>query len=200
MNAALINLAKYTRYSPLSRQKMGKVKVEEKFLPKEDIYTTAPFWPPVLAGDKVIVSKSPARKEEKNLVAFSAPSGKICWSRSLTGSPLRLVLGPEKDKLYTTYSQNRLGGLQCLSVEDGSVLWNQATGVGMSAGIASRDVVLVRNDDDICCVEAATGKVQWTYHSSTGPQGSYYGPGATAVKDNLAIVGTMDGQVFALKW
>ena len=179
---------------------MGKVKVEEKFLPKEDIYTTAPFWPPVLAGDKVIVSKSPARKEEKNLVAFSAPSGKICWSRSLTGSPLRLVLGPEKDKLYTTYSQNRLGGLQCLSVEDGSVLWNQATGVGMSAGIASRDVVLVRNDDDICCVEAATGKVQWTYHSSTGPQGSYYGPGATAVKDNLAIVGTMDGQVFALKW
>jgi outer membrane protein assembly factor BamB len=167
---------------------------------KEDMYTTAPYWPPVLDGDKVIVGKSPAGKEEKNLVAFHASSGKILWSRPLAGWPLRFLLDPERGKFYTTYTQNRIRGLQCLSVEDGSLLWSKATGVGMNAGCATRDMVLMRDEDKLCCVEAGTGEVQWIYHTSTSSQGSLYGAGATAVKDNMAIVGTMDGQVFALKW
>lgn len=166
----------------------------------DDIYITAPYWPPVIAGDKVIVSKRPAKKEEKNLIAFIASNGNVNWSRQLAVWPVYLVASPEKDKLYTSFTQNGKMGLQCLSVEDGSSLWNQVTGVGMNAGIVSRNVVIVRDDDDICCVEAATGKVQWTYKPSIGPQGWLHGPLALAVKDNLAIVGTLEGQVIALKW
>lgn len=167
---------------------------------KEDNYTTAPFWTPVLAGDKVIAGKSPARKKEKNLVAFEASSGKILWSSPLTGWPLRFVADPGKGKFYTTYTQNRSRGVQCLSVEDGSSLWNNATGVGLNAGCLAGDTVLIRNEDSLCCVEAGTGEVRWTYRTSTSSQGSLYGVSATAVKDNQAIVGTMDGRVIALKW
>ena len=112
---------------------------------------------------------------------------------------MRQTVSPEKDKLYTLFTQKGRG-LQCLSMRDGSPLWTQATGVGMSAGIATGDAVLLRDNDNICCVDAATGTVQWTYRTNTGPQGSYYGPDAFAVRDRLAVVGTMDGQVIALEW
>lgn len=166
----------------------------------EDSYTTAPFWPPVIAGDKVIVSKIPARKEEMNLVAFSAATGKVLWSKQLSAGTFRLAVNPGKDRLYTPFSQNRRGGMQCLSVENGSLLWNETAGVVMNAGCVTEHEILARNGDSICCIDAATGEVKWTYRTSTGPQGSYYGPGAMAVRDNLVIVGTMDGHVLALKW
>lgn len=166
----------------------------------EDNYTTAPFWPPVIARGKVLVSKIPAQKDEKNLIAFDTSNGKVVWSLRSTGSPYRPVVNPKKDVLYTTSAQNGRRGLQCLSPEDGSPLSFLETGVGMSAGIASGNTLIIRDDDKVCCVEASSGKVQWTYKASTGPQGSYYGPGAFAVRDNLAIVGTMDGRVIALMW
>ncbi|MFC1529047.1 PQQ-binding-like beta-propeller repeat protein, partial [Candidatus Latescibacterota bacterium] len=178
----------------------GKEVWKNQWSSMEDKYITAPFWPPVIAGDKVIVGKNLVQKEDKNLVAFTASTGKISWSSHVTAGTMRLVLNPEKDKLYTYYNQNRQRGLQCFSAKDGSVLWNQATGVVMNAGSTSRGMVLVRDAYNICCVDAITGKVQWTYHTSTGPQGSYYGPGASAVKENQVIVGTMDGHVIALKW
>jgi outer membrane protein assembly factor BamB len=161
-----------------------------------DDYTTAPFWPPVIANNKVIISKLPAGKDERNLIAFDTSTGKVSWSRQLSGAPFRLTAGAVGDNLYTPGP----GGLQCISAKDGSALWNQSTGVGMFAGIVSGDALLIRDDDEICCADEATGKVRWIYHTSTGPQGSYYGPGAFAAKDNQVIVGTMDGNVIALKW
>ena len=178
----------------------GKEVWSNRWSSLEDKYTTAPFWPPVIAGNKVIVCKSPAGKEEKNLVAFSAATGSVIWSRRLNAGRLRLVLSPDKDKLYASYSSNRISGLQCLSVEDGSTVWSQAAGVGMNAGIATQDEVLFRDAYSVCCVDALTGNVKWIYHASTGPQGSLYGPGAMAVRDNRVIVGTMDGNVFVLRW
>ncbi|MDP2984380.1 MAG: PQQ-binding-like beta-propeller repeat protein [Candidatus Latescibacter sp.] len=166
----------------------------------EDNYTTAPFWPPVIARGKVLVSKIPAQKDEKNLIAFNASNGKVVWSLRSTGSPYRQAVNPKKDVFYTTSAQNGRRGLQCLSPEDGSPLSFLETGVGMSAGIASGNTLIIRDDDKVCCVEASSGKVQWTYRASTGPQGSYYGPGAFAVRDNLVIAGTMDGRVIALQW
>lgn len=70
----------------------------------------------------------------------------------------------------------------------------------MHGGVVSGDAVFARDEDDICCADAASGAVRWTYRTSTGPQGSYYGPNAFAVKDNQAIVGTMDGLVMVLSW
>ncbi len=166
----------------------------------EDNYTTAPFWPPVIAGDKVIVRKFPANQEEMNLVALSASTGKPIWSHHNASGPLRMVVCPDTDRFYMSYSENRRRGLQCLSANDGKLLWSSLTGVGMSNGIASRDAVLTRDNYNICRVDAGTGNVQWTYKTSTGPQGSYYGSGATAVKDNMAVAGTMDGWVIALTW
>ena len=166
-----------------------------------DGYPSAPYWPPALVGDKVIVSKRPARKEEKSLIAFRAASGKIIWSRQAPGFPSRLAVSPEQDRLYAFGSQEGRPGLQCLSVEDGAVLWRQVNGVGMYAAVAGRDEVVVRDAaNSLCCVEADTGAVKWLYRVSLGPQGSLYGASSLAVKDNLAVVGTMDGQVLALKW
>jgi len=166
----------------------------------DDNYTTAPFWPPVVAGDRVIICKSPADKEEKNLVAFAAADGKVVWSRRLAAGRLRLALGPDATRLYASYREGRRGGLQCLAVKDGASLWSRATGVGMNAGIATPGVVIARDDDDVCCVNAETGDILWTYRASTGPQGSLYGPGAMAVKGDRVVVGTMGGKVMALSF
>jgi outer membrane protein assembly factor BamB len=159
-------------------------------------YLAAPFWPPVLAGDTVIVSKRTAAPGEKNLLALSASTGETVWSGEAAGAALRLALSPDGEKLYAPGRS----GLQRLAVKDGSLLWIAATEVKMSAGIATGDVVLVRDDHDLSCVAAATGKVLWAYRTSTGPQGTYYGPGAFAVRDRRVIVGTMDGRVIALDW
>ncbi|MCE5248624.1 PQQ-binding-like beta-propeller repeat protein [bacterium] len=166
----------------------------------EDNYTTAPFWPPVIAGDKVIVSKIPAGKEELNLVAFSAADGKRVWSRQLSAGTYRLALNPEKTRLFTPFSQNDRRGVQCLSVEDGSLMWDQPDGLFMNAACATGKELLVRDGGSICGIVASTGQVKWTYRTTIGPQGSYYGPGAMAVSDTMVIVGTMDGYVLALKW
>ncbi|MBN1291547.1 MAG: PQQ-binding-like beta-propeller repeat protein [Candidatus Latescibacteria bacterium] len=166
----------------------------------EDSYTTAPYWPPVIAGNKVIISKNPAGKEEKNLAAFSASNGKVIWSCQFPAGRYRLALNPDKNKLYASYFRNRQSGVQCLTVSDGSVLWSEATGVSMTAGIVNKTIALARDGYSMCCVDADTGEIYWTYRTNTGPQGSLYGPGAFAVKDNTAVVGTMDGQVIALKW
>ncbi len=52
------------------------------------------------------------------------------------------------------------------------------------------------NSDDTCgigCADGGTGNVFWTCRACTGPQGTYYGPGAFAVQGNRAVVGTVDG-------
>ncbi|MDD8014052.1 MAG: PQQ-binding-like beta-propeller repeat protein [Acidobacteriota bacterium] len=165
----------------------------------EDLYTTAPFWPPAAAGELVIISKIPAAAEENNLLALSASDGRVAWSRRVSGVPLRAVAIPEENLLFTLLT-GKSRGLQCLSLRDGSLLWSRESGVGMNAGIASGGAVLLRDDDDLCCVDAATGAVRWTYRTSTGPQGTYYGPGAFAARDRLVVVGTMDGMVTALEW
>jgi outer membrane protein assembly factor BamB len=167
---------------------------------QEDPYTTAPFWPPALEGGTVIVGKSPAGKEKKNIIAFEASSGKTIWSRSFEGGLPRFLMDKGKGRFYAPYSDGRLGGIQCLSITDGSVLWSKATGVSMYNGCFAGSTVLVRDGYDIGCVEPVTGKLLWTYRTSLGPQGSLFGTGATATRENMAIVGTMDGQVLALKW
>ena len=178
----------------------GKEIWKNQWSSMEDKYTTAPFWPPVVAGDRVIACKNPAVNEEKNLVAFSVSDGKILWSREVSAGTMRSVLSPQKDRLYTSYRENRRRGLQCFSVSDGSTIWKQATSVSLNAGFVARGMVLQRDAYNLCCVDGVTGEVLWTYHTSPGPQGSYYGPGATAVRDNIAVAGTMGGHVFALSW
>ncbi|MDY7009416.1 MAG: PQQ-binding-like beta-propeller repeat protein [Planctomycetota bacterium] len=90
--------------------------------------------------------------------------------------------------------------MQCFSVEDGSASWKRP-GVGMAAAIPSGNDLLVRDGNrSLYCLDAATGNVKWTYLTSVGPQGSLYGASAMTVKGNLAVVGTMDGYIFALKW
>jgi outer membrane protein assembly factor BamB len=161
-----------------------------------DNYTTAPFWPPVLAGDKVIISKLPVGKDEDNILALAAANGEIAWTGRAAGAALRLALSPDGGRLYAPCRN----GLQCLSTKDGTSVWSRETGVGMSAAMAGGDVVLIRDDHDVGCVEAATGNVLWTYRVCTGPQGTYYGPGAFAVQGNLAVIGTVDGHVIGLTW
>ncbi|MFC1508468.1 PQQ-binding-like beta-propeller repeat protein [Candidatus Omnitrophota bacterium] len=178
----------------------GKETWSNQWSSMEDKYTTAPFWPPVISGDNVIVCKSPARKEEKNLVSFSASTGKVLWSRRLSAGRLRLAMSPDKVEFYTSYNRDRQQGIQCLAAKDGSSLWSTVTGVGMNAGCAGGDFVLARDGESICCVHSKSGTVQWTYKTSIGPQGSLYGPGAFAVKDNMVVVGNMDGRVLSLKW
>ena len=166
----------------------------------DDSYTTAPYWPPVIAGNKVIISKNPANKEEKNLAAFSTSNGSMVWSQKFPAGRYRLALNPDKNKLYASFVDNRQRGVQCLSVKDGSLLWSTLTEVAMTAGIVNKDIALARDTYSMCCVDSATGKLNWTYRTNTGPQGSLYGPGAFAVKDNITVVGTMDGQIIALEW
>jgi outer membrane protein assembly factor BamB len=178
----------------------GKETWKNRVSPPGDNYTTAPFWPPVIAGNTVIIGKLPAGKEEKNIIALDALDGKMIWSNRSIGVPIRPVVSPKKDVLYTLSSQNEKRGIQCVSPEDGALLSFMETGVSMSAGIASGNTVILRDNERICCVEASSGKVMWTYKANTGPQGSYYGPGAFAVRDNLAVIGTMDGKIIALKW
>ncbi len=161
---------------------------------QEDIYTTAPFWPPTVLGDKVVVSKLPASKDEKNLLALSASDGSVIWSRQMSGAPLRPAASPSRDRLYTLFP----GGLQCLAASDGSEVWNCKAGTGMYSGIADGNRIIFRDNDRLCCVDDG-GKVLWTYKTSTGPQGSYYGPGAFAVAGDLVIAGTMDGRVMAVR-
>ena len=135
-----------------------------------------------------------------NLVAFNASDGAIAWSQRVNAGTMRLALSPDKDKLYTSFSENGRGGLQCFAAKDGSKLWSNATGVAMNTGIVTDDVVLHRDAYHLCCVDAASGVKQWQYHTDSGPQGSYYGPGAFAVKGNLAVIGTMGGYVTAVTW
>ncbi|MFC1606701.1 PQQ-binding-like beta-propeller repeat protein [Candidatus Latescibacterota bacterium] len=166
----------------------------------DDKYTTAPFWPPVATGNLVISCKNPVDGDEKNLVAFDASNGKVVWSRRVNSGTMRTTLSPEKDLVYTSSRENRRSGLQCLSVADGSPVWSSATGIDMNSGIATRKMVIQRNAYNLCCVDATDGSVQWTYRTNTGPQGSYYGPGAFAVKGNMVVVGTMGGKVMGLQW
>ncbi|MCD4699123.1 MAG: PQQ-binding-like beta-propeller repeat protein, partial [Phycisphaerae bacterium] len=178
----------------------GKEIWKYQLSPKEDRYSLASYWPPVLADGKVIVNKRPARKGQKNLVAFDADSGKIIWSRAVVGWPARLALNPKKDRLYASHYENRRRGTQCFSVEDGSPLW-KASGAGMAAANASGDDLLVRDGyRSLYCLDAATGKFKWRYRVSVGPQGVLFGASAMIVKDNLVVVGTMDGYIIALKW
>jgi len=166
----------------------------------EDRYITAPFWPPVATGTMVIAGKNPADKDEKNLVAFDAYTGKMLWSGQVSAGTLRLALNPVKDKLYLSVRENRQNGIQCISVKDGSVLWSQGTDVAMNAGIASGNLVFERDAYHLCCLNADSGALLWKFRANTGPQGSYYGPAAFAVRDDMAVVGTMGGHVMALTW
>lgn len=166
----------------------------------EDRYYTASYWTPLVAGTKVIVRKRPARKEENNLLAFDAQSGEPQWSCRAGGFPSRLAASLRQDKVYAYYAEKRGAGVQCLSVEDGAVQWTAATGVGMYAGVAGVGELIVRDGNSVCCVDSATGAAKWVYRASIGPQGWLYGPGAMTVEDDLAIIGTMDGHVFALGW
>ncbi|MDY7009417.1 MAG: PQQ-binding-like beta-propeller repeat protein [Planctomycetota bacterium] len=69
---------------------------------QQDRYTSAPLWPAVLTGDKVIVAKRPAgRNQDRNLVAFNQADGKVIWSRRVNpGWAARIALNSNGDKLY----------------------------------------------------------------------------------------------------
>jgi len=166
----------------------------------EDRYSTAPYWEPLVAGTRVIVRKLPASKEQNNLQAFDAQTGEPQWSCRVGGFPGRLAASLRHDRVYTYCAEGRVAGVQCLSADDGSVQWSAATGVGMCAGVTVAGEVVVRDGNSVCCVDSATGAAKWLYRASIGPQGSLYGPAAMTVEDDLAIIGTMDGYVFALAW
>ncbi len=167
---------------------------------ESDSYTTAPYWPPVVAGGRVVVCKGTVGKEDHNLLAFNLSDGKAAWSRRLGVSLMRLATSAGKDTFYASVPQEGKRGVMALSPTDGSTLWGRATGVGMSAGIASRGTIFARDDNSVCMTDAAGGPVRWTYRASTGPQGSLYGPPAYAAGDGVAVIGTMDGKAIALRW
>ncbi|MFC1552147.1 PQQ-binding-like beta-propeller repeat protein [Candidatus Latescibacterota bacterium] len=171
-----------------------------QWAPEEDSYVTAPFWPPVVAGDRIVIGKNPAEEGEKNLAAFSTSNGEMIWSGQSTAWRLRMALNARKNRFYVSYSEERGRGVRCLNVSDGSTVWSGLADVAMNAAAVSGDDILVRDDYSVCCLDTETGSIRWSYRSNTGPQGSLYGPGAMAVRDGLAIVGTMDGQILALKW
>ncbi len=166
----------------------------------DDNYPTAAYWTPAVVGDTVLASKRPASQDEHTLHALSAEDGKTLWSRPLAAWPTHLVLSPEKDRLYAALSSGGTRGVQCLSTANGDSLAVFDTGVVMNGGVVRGGNVFARDNNSMCCVDAATGAVRWTYRLSTGPQGSLYGPTAFAVTENLAVAGTMDGRVIALKW
>lgn len=166
----------------------------------DDIYTTAAFWTPAVIGETVYVGKTVARDDEHTLLALSAADGQKRWSRPMRTWPAHIVPSPDGKRLYAAFSGDGKRGIQCFSATNGDSLGIFATGVTMSGGIASGNSILARDDDDICCAEASSGAVRWTYRLSTGPQGSLYGPTAFAVSGNLAVSGTMDGRVIALRW
>jgi outer membrane protein assembly factor BamB len=168
--------------------------------PPEESYVTAPFWPPVVAGDRIIIGKNPAVEDDKNLAVFSKSNGEMLWSDQLTAWRLRMALNAGKDRVYASYSGERGRGVRCLNVDDGSQVWSSLTDVAMNAVAVSGDDIVVRDDYGVCCLDAADGSIRWTYRANTGPQGSLYGPGAMAVESGLAIIGTMDGHIIALKW
>ena len=173
----------------------GKAVWENRISAPEDNYTTAPFWPPAALGDNVVISKLQSDKDNMNIMALPMSDGARAWSRQISGAPLRPVANLEHDKLFALFPR----GLQCMNSADGDSLWSRTVGVGMYAGIAVRDRLFFRDGERLCCVDASTGEARWIYKTSTGPQGSYYGPGAFAVTDSLVVVGTMDGRVMALK-
>ncbi len=165
-----------------------------------DIYTTAPYWPPIFAGGRVIVCKNTVGRDDNNLMAFNASDGTTVWSHRLGVSPMRLATSAGKDTIYASVAQGGKRGISALSPADGATLWGRATGVGMSAGLASRGAIFARDDNSICLTDAAGGPVQWTYRASTGPQGSLYGPPAYTAGNGIAVIGTMDGKAIALRW
>ena len=80
------------------------------------------------------------------------------------------------------------------------MLWSAGTGVQMNAGASTGNLVFERDAYHLCCLNVGSGELLWKYRTNTGPQGSYYGPGAFVVSETLAIVGTMSGHVMALSW
>jgi len=116
---------------------------------------------------------------ERKLYCLDTGEGTILWDYTVR---LPVIMEPETDG-NRVYFGAMDGRLRALNAETGAETWN-----------------IQWSSLEDCCVDAGTGDIRWTYRTNTGPQGSLYGPCASAVKDNLAIVGTMDGQVFALEW
>jgi len=166
----------------------------------EDIYTSASFWPPSVAGDKVIFGKNRGHDDEKNIAAFDVSTGNIIWSDQLSANTYRLAFNSSKDMIMVSERTREMNGVRSLSVKDGSTLWTSDTGVMMAAGASAGDLAFERDTYYLCCLKAESGELIWKYRTNPGPQGWYYGPGAFAVSETQAIVGTMDGNVIALNW
>lgn len=165
-----------------------------------DKYTTAAFWPPVVCGSRVVMSKIPASGEERNMAAFDASTGKKLWEIRHDGGTYRLEASPGGTTLYA-YSRGENGsGIQCISAVDGARSWALGDTSAMNAACAWNDAVLVRDGYTSSCIDTATGELIWKYRTSSGPQGAYYGPGAMALGDGTAVIGTMDGIVMGLTW
>ncbi len=178
----------------------GKTLWKRQHAPLEMKYTTAPFWPPVIAGNRLVFGKNPADKEEKNLVALNLANGDLVWSRTITAGRFRTTLDNTGKRVYLAGRDNDTYGTYCISVADGDILWHSGTGLHMNARIACVDCVICRDAFYLNCLDTKDGSERWRYRTNTGLQGSYYGPSAYAVSGNTAFVGTMNGYVMALKW
>jgi len=178
----------------------GKELWKKQWSALEDIYTSASFWPPSVANGKVIFGKNAGHDGEKNIAAFNAASGEMLWSNQLSANTYRLAFNGTKDMIMASERTREMNGVRSMSVKDGSTIWIADTGVMMAAGAAVGNLVFERDTYHLCCLETDSGELLWKYRTNPGPQGWYYGPGAYAVSDSQAIVGTMDGHVLALEW
>jgi len=166
----------------------------------EDVYTSAPYWPPVSFGDVVIATKRPTDITPDNIIALSKADGSVRWSGTMNGWPSRLTPARDGKAFYTIYSEARKRGVQYVSAEDGAVIWQKEIPTAMYAGVLEGNALVVRDDMTASCVDAATGNLKWSYRTAVGPQGSLFGPPSFTVKGTTAYIGTMDGDVIALQW
>jgi outer membrane protein assembly factor BamB len=166
----------------------------------EDIYTTAAFWPPIVAGNTVVAGKIPASRDEKNLAALNLADGSPIWSVRLGGGVYRPLASSDGAGVFVSAQDDKGGGVQRLSAADGSPVWSRTGCAFMLAAVTDGASLVVRDSFTTSCLDAATGDLRWTYRTSTGSQGAYYGPHAMAVRGNTAIIGTLDGVVMALRW
>ena len=165
-----------------------------------DSYTTAAFWPPVVCGNRVVISKIPASDDERNMAAFDASTGEKLWDIRHNGGTYRLEASPDGTMLYAYMRDSDSAGIQCISTVDGSTLWKRGNVSVMYAAYAGKKAVLSRDGFTTSCLDAVSGEQVWRYRTSTGPQGAYYGPGAMSLGDRVAVVGTMDGIIMGYTW